>query len=434
MFTIHYLNSLKPKQSPYRQYEKASRVGFGIQVSAKGAKTFFYAYKINGKQRFIKLGIFVDKSNNSIGGVTLKEAGLLWQKWHKVRNAGYDPQIIHKNEISAAEKAYHQAEERKKRQQQQGSYQQLLNVYIDWLKQNKKRSAENVQQVINANAYKVIHPSTKAKEVSTRDLNATLALMEQRGANILANRLRSYLLTAFTKGMAFDLGRSQNKSTLQFGLKHNPVRDVPKSEVKERVGERFLSEQEIHTLWYGLAQTRMSPQIICLLKLLLVTGQRVEEVLYLNINAIDWNTQLWELAHTKSKRPHVVPLPTIAIHLINELQADKDGFLFISAKTGKFIRADSIPQACQRYCTQTGFKKFTPRSLRRTWKTLVGKAGVSKFDRDRYQNHVINDVSGRHYDRYDYLAEKRQVAQVWNQYLGNIISKKNKILAPNIEN
>jgi hypothetical protein len=51
----------------------------------------------------------------------------------------------------------------------------------------------------------------------------------------------------------------------------------------------------------------------------------------------------------------------------------------------------------------------------------VGKAGVSKFDRDRYQNHVINDVSGRHYDRYDYLAEKRQVAQVWDHYLSNII-------------
>ena len=157
--------------------------------------------------------------------------------------------------------------------------------------------------------------------MSSRDINATLAIMEQRGANILANRLRSYLLTAFTKGMTFDLGRSQKKSTLQFGLKHNPVRDVPKSEVKERVGERFLSEQEIHTLWYGLAKTRMSPQIICLLKLLLATGQRVEEVLHLNINALDQNAQLWELAHTKSKRPHVVPLPKIAHHLINELQA-----------------------------------------------------------------------------------------------------------------
>jgi integrase len=421
MFTVHYLNSLQSKHSPYRKYEKASRVGFGIQISAKGAKTFFYAYTIKGKQRFIKLGIFTDKSNNSIGGITLKEAGLLWQKWHKVRSSGYDPQIIRDNEIRATEKAHHKAEETKKRQQQQGSYQQLLNLYIDWLKKNKKRSAENVQQVINANAYKVIHPVTKAKEVSSRDLNATLAIMEKRGANILANRLRSYLLTAFTKGMAFDFGRSQNTSTIQFGLKHNPVRDVPKSEVKERVGERFLSEEEINTLWYGLANTRMSPQIICLLKLLLATGQRVEEVLHLNINAIDWNTQLWELTHTKSKRPHVVPLPPIANRLINELQADKDGFLFISAKTGKFIRADSIPQACQRYCTQTGFKKFTPRSLRRTWKTLVGKAGVSKFDRDRYQNHVINDVSGRHYDRYDYLAEKRQVAQVWDHYLSNII-------------
>jgi hypothetical protein len=46
--------------------------------------------------------------------------------------------------------------------------------------------------------------------------------------------------------------------------------------------------------------------------------------------------------------------------------------------------------------------------LRRTAKTIMGRLGVSKEIRDRLQNHAATDVSSKHYDRYDYLAEKKQ--------------------------
>jgi integrase len=210
-------------------------------------------------------------------------------------------------------------------------------------------------------------------------------------------------------------------SKIKFGLESNPVIDVPKSEVKERVGERFLSESEIKTLWEDLPKTRISQQVITLLKLMIITGQRVEEVLNMNQNNIDFNAKLWELHKTKSNRPHIVPLSAMAIRMINELPPCREGFLFTSNITAKLIRTDSLSQACQRFCQQTSFTKFSPRDLRRTWKTLTGKAGISKFDRDRYQNHLGNDVSSRHYDRYDYLAEKRQVAIVWNAYLSDIL-------------
>ena len=425
MFTVKYLKSLKPKQSPYRIYEKSSRSGFGIQVSNKGTKTFFYAYKMAGKARFIKLGKFTNQKNLSLGGTTLKEAYVLWQKWYKIKDAGHDPQIVRDNEIQIEQEKYKKSQAIKKAAAQQGSYKQLLNAYIDWLKVNKKRSANNVEYVINANAYAVINRSTKAKDITSQHINATLAVMEKRGANISSNRLRAYLLTAFKKAMVFDSGRhsGQESQTIRFGLKYNPVIDVPKSEIKERVGERFLDESEVKMLWDTLPKTRISPQIVSILQIMLATGQRVEEVLKLNINTIDFKTALWTLEQTKSKRPHIVPLGNIALQIMDGLTPNQEGFLFISPITGKLIRADSISQSCQRFCQQTGFTKFTPRHLRRTWKTLAGKAGISKFDRDRYQNHITNDVSSRHYDRYDYLLEKRQAAMVWNIYLSDILKK-----------
>jgi hypothetical protein len=52
----------------------------------------------------------------------------------------------------------------------------------------------------------------------------------------------------------------------------------------------------------------------------------------------------------------------------------------------------------------------------------MGAAGISKEDRDRFQNHALTDVSSKHYDRYNYLAEKRRTMAVWDAYLQNILA------------
>lgn len=49
----------------------------------------------------------------------------------------------------------------------------------------------------------------------------------------------------------------------------------------------------------------------------------------------------------------------------------------------------------------------------------MGEAGISKEIRDRIQNHALNDVSSEHYDRYDYLTEKRRVLEIWEDRVNN---------------
>jgi hypothetical protein len=60
---------------------------------------------------------------------------------------------------------------------------------------------------------------------------------------------------------------------------------------------------------------------------------------------------------------------------------------------------------------------FTPRDIRRTVKTLMGKAGITKEIRDRIQNLAVSDVSGKHYDLYDYRPEKRAAMKTWERWL-----------------
>lgn len=41
----------------------------------------------------------------------------------------------------------------------------------------------------------------------------------------------------------------------------------------------------------------------------------------------------------------------------------------------------------------------------------MGETGISKEIRDRIQSYALNDVSSKHYDRYDYLTEKRRALE-----------------------
>jgi hypothetical protein len=65
----------------------------------------------------------------------------------------------------------------------------------------------------------------------------------------------------------------------------------------------------------------------------------------------------------------------------------------------------------------------TNRDLRRTWKTLAGKAGVSKEIRDRIQNHALQDASSKSYDRWTYMPEKCAAMETWNKFVTALLEK-----------
>ena len=66
-------------------------------------------------------------------------------------------------------------------------------------------------------------------------------------------------------------------------------------------------------------------------------------------------------------------------------------------------------------------ESFSPRDVRRTFKTVAGAMGISLELRNRLQGHAMTDVGSVHYDRYDYLAEKRTAMQAWIDGLSEIV-------------
>jgi integrase len=128
---------------------------------------------------------------------------------------------------------------------------------------------------------------------------------------------------------------------------------------------------------------------------------------------------------TKNGLPHSIPVPPQAADILTRLVPNKHGLYFPNKlDSARPMISDSILWAVQHFRLEhPEIPHFVPKDARRTWKTLAGDAGVSKEMRDRLQNHVKkSDVSTRHYDRYDYLSERRAAMSVWSAYLGLVIA------------
>ena len=94
---------------------------------------------------------------------------------------------------------------------------------------------------------------------------------------------------------------------------------------------------------------------------------------------------------------------------------------------GIIISNTTIAKVIREFCKEKDISKFIARDVRRTWKTLAGKARIDKQLRDRIQNHALRDVSSRHYDKYDYLPEKKEAMKIWNDFLELIIHPDKKV-------
>ena len=64
----------------------------------------------------------------------------------------------------------------------------------------------------------------------------------------------------------------------------------------------------------------------------------------------------------------------------------------------------------------------SPHDLSRTVATRLASIGTSGEDVSAVLGHVRSDVTGRHYDKYDRLNEKRRALEAWENALRSIIS------------
>lgn len=408
---------LKTTGKRYEVYRDTGERGtgrLGVEVSSTGTKRWLYRYFIEGKRQFIRMGLV---SDNFVMTMAQSECDTYAEMLAQSINPKFELERRQKETQVLV-----QAEAVK------GSIQQLFRAYTAKMKADGKRTYEAVLKSLEKEVYPHIPPVTKAKDVQPTDIVPVLSTMIQRGAVVQSNRVRSYMVAAFNFGLKHDLNPAQTHTGVKFGLLTNPAHVVAKQSSAEKVGNNWLTLEEVRELLSSFHTVgRIGPMVSGLLRLCFETGgQRPYELAASRWESVNWKerTLLITAEVSKNKRPHLIALTDSAINTLKAQQAQSEGGPYIFTHGNdhqQHLRTDSFSRAIARFReAKPEFKPFVGRDIRRTCKTLMGELGISKELRDRMQNHALNDVSSKHYDRYDYLPEKRAAMLKWEARLSGI--------------
>jgi integrase len=426
-FTDKEIIGLKSKANKYYVTDNQQERGNGalwLLIRPTGKKVFYFAYKLSSKRVMMALGPY--SKQNTGKGITLQQARVKKDELASFLIQGLDP----KTELARLEFA---AEQEKRKQNQLGTVKQLFEGYTANMKANGKKSYAEVARALTSDALTLLGKDTPANQITSHDIKLVLHNIIKRGALVGSNRIRSYLSAAFTYGLEHDNDPSTMDALVTYQLDRNPVRDVPKAVKNEKPCDRELSQYEIHQLWHNFNTKGLYSQIEQVFRLILATGgQRVSEASEAKWSEFNLSQRLWEIpaSRTKNGKAHLIPLNNIAIKVLADVQSHRDSSPYLfphRLDSDKSIVLASMSKATNRFTGNkaNNFEAFTPRDLRRTCKTRMGELGLSKEIRDRINNHANSDVSSKHYDRYDYLNEKKNALDAWGHRLEQIISTTN---------
>lgn len=209
----------------------------------------------------------------------------------------------------------------------------------------------------------------------------------------------------------------RNTSPRRFRIPYNPAAGNP---TEPKVQEEFVRLYR----WLECPDTPIHPFYPRPVRLIMLTGQRVEEIARLHVD--QWDAKKWivDWSKTKNLQPHAVPVPVLAAELIESMKPNEHGWFFPSAiDPSKPVSHATLYSFVCRQRDRGVIPHATNRDLRRTFKTLAGKAGVSKEIRDRLQNHALQDVSSKNYDRWNYMPEKRAGMAKWDKFVRAMLAK-----------
>jgi integrase len=370
--------------------------GFGIRIRAfTGAHTFMVQYAIGGRSRRLVLG----RWGRLDPGKAYKAAqDMLVQK-----RLGGDP---------AGEKAA--------RIKQAGeTFKGLLPGFLERQKAKLRPNSYRETARYLLDAAKPLH-SLPVASIDRRAAADLLARVEKVSGKPSRNRCRAACHTYFHWLMLE--GRCD---TNPFGLTAKAIENAPR--------DRVLTDEEIRTIWAALDDDAADYHAI--LKLLLLTAARRDEVGSLDWSEVDFETGLITIAatRTKGRRPHVIPI-TAPVRALLEARAQRAkaegssralifgrGFRGFSGWS-KAKHALDAAIAAKRGAPLSG---WTLHDFRRVASTVM-------HERLGVQPHIVESILAHHsghkagvagvYNKSLYLSERARALELWAAHVLHVVT------------
>jgi len=318
----------------------------------------------------------------------------------------------------------------------------LLTAYVEQLVRDEKSSAGGVLSAIKRHieAPWPILWSTPAAEITMDDLLAIVAKVADAGKLREAAKVRSYLRAAYAAAIRARQDARGLAALRDLRIATNPAHDLVTVEGATKARDRALSVAELRHYWTRIKSDRGVSR--ALLRFHLLTGaQRIEQLARLTVDDYDSDlrcVRLWDAkGRRKAPRQHDVPLIPEALAAMNAMAPNRLGPYLVTVTHGQSPAVytsiqDRLLAVIKAMNAAGELEKgdFTLGDLRRTVETRLAADGVSESVRGQLQSHGLGGVQARHYDRYEYLKEKREALEALHRLMGkkggSVVSIKRK--------
>jgi integrase len=332
-YNDQFLKSLPKPEHGNRVWYDTEVTGLGLRITAAGAKSFVFNYRVNGRERRYTLGPYGKDQ---------------WTLLRARRRAGELRRMVERGEDPLSERI-------------DARNAPTVNDLCDRFDEehvSKKRKTTQADYKRVTRTIRAEFGAKKVVDIDFGDFDRLHAKITKRGAPYEANRLlrvarKMFNLAVFPWKMRQD----------------NPVRGIEANHEEKR--ERYLDpEKELGALVKALA-AHEDQQAADIIRLLLLTGARRGEVQGMRWDQLKLDLGTWtkRSAHTKQKKLHHVALSEAAIELLKRLRAEAEQ---AAEKAGAEVSEWVFPSAD----SETGHRV----EIKKDWWAICKAAGITRTE------------------------------------------------------
>lgn len=299
--TVRTVEAVKPASVDVIVWD-SELTNFGLKVTPKGRRTYFLYYRTkDGEQRRPSIGVH--------GPVRPEAARAIARRWLADVAEGRDPSRIRSSERAAA------------------TVRELADRYLTEHARTRKKatSVRNDERLIKRHIVPVLG-ARKIQSVTRADIAGIHHSLRETPYE--ANRFLALASKMFALAERWGL-RSDGS---------NPAKNIDRYPEHKR--ERYLSKAEFARLWAVLgsdnARDQVSPSALTAIKLLMLTGRRLTEVLTMRWEWLDLDARVLRLPDSKSGAL-VVSLGGAAVEVLIwwKETVGSTGYVIPGQRTGK---------------------------------------------------------------------------------------------------
>lgn len=369
---------LPESKADHTFYDQELR-GFGLRIRKSGKRSFVAVYRIGKRTRRISIG---DPSR-----LTPEEARSKAREILARADLGEDTQLRKHEEARKADL----------------TFKTLTNSYLDLYvsKRQRPKSLKETQRYLKKHFARF--DDLPIHQIERADIAQRLNEIGGYAANRARAALNHFFVWSLHQGYV-----DQNPVALTAPI------------TKEVSRERVLSDSEISILW-GITDGKGDYHAI--VRLLVLTGQRPNEVASMEWRELDLDKSVWSVSSecTKNSKPHDVPLSKQAAEIIATRPHTEERSLVFGRGEGPF---SGWSKSKSRLDAQVNFLlEWRLHDLRRTVVTGMNEIGIAPHVIEAVVNHTSGYRGGIAgvYNRAAYAKEKSEAMRKWAQHIDHLV-------------